>query len=263
VFAAGRVAGYLGFLSLILVSEEHAMSTRFTILVIGAVALVFVAIIGTTNGATITNASFEDDGNFSSYGWDDPKAISGWTKGGVELSAGTYLAAVLSPTVQKDIFDNGKSLDGSQLGHAGEMQVFANAYQTTLSTTVSDLEVGKQYQLTFYENARATMNTPLDCSVTMNGAVIVASHGVAPVDVAKSYTNLFTKVVSSAFTATSSSEVLTFINQKPSFDTTTDAMWFIDNVQVSQAAVPEPSAVALVFTGIAGLVAYAWRRRHA
>jgi hypothetical protein len=128
-----------------------------------------------------------------------------------------------------------------------------------MSTTVSGLDIGHQYQLSFYENARTGM-APIDCSVTMGAATIVASHGVTAVDGAGLYNNMFQLVTSAPFTATATSETLTFIIQKPSNDTTTDATWMIDNVQVN--AVPEPSTMAILGAGLIAMTAYAWRRRR-
>jgi hypothetical protein len=238
--------------------EDFEMSTRTVILALGVVAVSFVFAVGGAQATTITNPSFEVDGDFTSYGWNDTRAITGWTKGGIPFSPDTYLAGVISPTAQSMVFDNGKSLDGSQLGHVGEVQVFQSVYQSTLSTTVSDLVVGQQYQLSYYENARLGQS-PFDCSVTMGAATIVGSHTVTSVDGAGLYNNLFTHVTSSPFTATATSQTLTFINQKPAADGASDTIWFFDNVQVN--AVPEPSVLALAGTGLIALLAYAWRRR--
>jgi hypothetical protein len=238
--------------------EDSEMATRIVILALGVAAVSFVLAAGGAQATTITNPSFEADGDFTGYGWDDARAITGWTKGGIEIWAGTYLAAAISPTAQSMVFDNGKSLDGSLLGHVGEVQVFGNVYKSTLSTTVSGLVVGQQYQLSYYENARLG-TAPFDCSVTMGGATIVGSHTVTAVDGSGLYNNLFTRVTSAPFTATATSEALTFINQKPSSDGATDAVWFFDNIQVN--AVPEPSTFVLASMGLVALLAYARRRR--
>lgn len=235
------------------------MLTRFTRFAVGMAVVAFAVAASPAHAAAIvSNPSFEANGNFSGWGWDDSKPITGWTKGGIEFSSGTYLAGVLSPVAQAAVFDNGKSLDGSQTGHVAEVQVYDTVYRSTLSTTVSDLEIGKQYQLSFYENAR-TGYSPVDCSVTLDGVAIVASHSVSSVDLTGSYSNLFNQVVSPAFTATATSETLTFINQKESSNKSLDAVWLFDNVSVTQV-VPEPSFFVIAFTGLLGLMAYAWRR---
>jgi hypothetical protein len=240
--------------------EVCDMRTRLALFQGCAVLLVVLAMVAATNAATITNPSFEADGYMKGaigYGWGDPKPVTGWTPGGDKFTAfDCYLAATLSlddPT-QAGVADNGKTPDGT---HVGFLMVYPGVSKTTFSTTVTDLVVGQQYQLTYYENARVGAATPMDVSVAMNGTKIVASHSLTPVEGQGYRDKDYYFVTSDAFTATATSEILAFTQLGDG----RDAMWLIDNVQVNRV-VPEPSSLALVASGLAGLAVCVWRRRR-
>lgn len=234
------------------------MLTRSTFVAMCVVGIALMAMVGTVQAAAvITNSSFENDNDLSGYGY--ANSFTGWTAGGDDFSGIGKLAGVASSanTTQQEVASSGITPDGT---HVAFMQVFQSIFTTSLSTTVTGLTPGQQYQLTFYDNARH-YDAVIDGSVTIGGDTILSGHTVGPVEGNLSYTKPYNLVTSSVFTATAASEVLTFINHKPTTDTVTDATWLIDKVQIN--AVPEPSAVALLCAGAFGLLAYAWRRRRA
>ncbi len=147
----------------------------------------------------------------------------------------------------------GVSADGGNAYSAN-----SNFQVGTLSQTISGLNVGDTYQLSFYQ-AAAEISGQSDTtasswqvslgSQTQNSASMVTQNG--------SYSNWVQDTLD--FTATSTSEVLSFLattNSYPPF-------LLLDGVSLTQVPVPEPASIALVTVGVFGLVAARRKRRAA
>jgi hypothetical protein len=134
------------------------------------------------------------------------------------------------------------------------------SYQETISQTLTGLTSGKTYSITFYQAGvqqagyTGAYNDYWQVSLgssTANSAVMaVASKGMAGWE--KQVIN---------FTATGSSEVLSFLAQSSGAGANEPPMVLLANV--SLAAAPEPGSLALMGAGLLGLIGLRRRRRVA
>lgn len=202
----------------------------------------------------ITNPNFEAAGEPNTYG-----AIPGWTQSPNPsgLSGFTFLTG--ADTSGTAFYNNGVTADPT---HVAFIQVFGSGGGTsqvstlTLQQQLSGFVVGQQYQLTYLENTRAGLQSPL-LQVNMDGTPIVASHVDNPVEAVNSHTAPFRTVTSGVFTVTTTTPTLAFVATQQASGN--DATALIDNVQIN--AVPEPSAAAVF--GLAGGLSLLRRGRRA
>ena len=139
---------------------------------------------------------------------------------------------------------------------AGDNSVGFIQVSGTLSTTLTGLVAGQMYELSFLENSRSAdgdgcCNAVPEVSVSLDGLSLLS----AMADPAVGGSNPF-RDISTDFTATGSSQVLTFAAETGGADGTAT----FSDVTVT-AATPEPSSVALLGTGLMASLGALRRRR--
>jgi hypothetical protein len=160
------------------------------------------------------------------------------------------------------IWDNATVPGQGTGGDIGYVQGFGNIY-----TTISGLNVGEQYTLTFYANARTYCdgcgygdNSPAGddnttFNVTFGSSNPFNAQAIANVDGVGGTTDSFT-LYSAVVTATAGTETLTFAN----LNTNPNGLSSLLVGDVSMSEVPEPMSLSLLGCGIAGLTVMRRRR---
>lgn len=182
----------------------------------------------------IENPSFEADvfKNYAGVARANGGKISGWQfTGNVGINP-FWTGAPQRTGPQRPFVDNGATPHGRQVA------LMQNV--CTLSQKVTGLQAGRQYVVTYFENARhyRRSNEPPRLVVTLGGETIVSEHEVRCVDEPNQFTLPYDFVESVPFTAPSdgSFELV--------FRTTVDdgVTVLIDQVSISTAAssVPQP-----------------------
>jgi hypothetical protein len=199
-----------------------------------------LAVLAST--ATVAQANFVVDGNFSAppitgtIPYTSGTTFGGaWTVtpgGSVDLLSSSFIVAPGGPGSQS------VDLDGTNPG---------GATAAGISQTVS-LTSGSQYLLTFSytDNYQALTSPSATVSVGSLSTTISSPTGNNP----------FT-TVSYVFTATSASQVLSFLSKDASTD---QSGIIIANVSIN--TVPEPASCAMLGLGIAAVGAFARARRR-
>ena len=169
-------------------------------------------------GLPIVNNSFEVDTFATTPGYVSGNApITGWTS---SITTGAGLNPI--STGASPFANNGTIPDGTKVA-------FLQADGEVLSQFVSNLVIGSNYIVKFYENSRSGYAVP-SLSVTMGGTVIVPSHTIA----AGSYR----QVVSDVFTATDTAMELDFV--KAAGPAAGDSTVLLDYVVVLKAVATPP-----------------------
>lgn len=222
------------------------------------VAIGLVAVLcgpALAGGNLVVNGSFEQT-SLTAPGQISPTNVTGWSSTGYNF---LYFPGTDTST-NGTVNPSGVSLYGPQPASSpdgGNFIADDGAYGVgAVSQTVNGLAKGTNYMLTFWW--AAAQQTGFTGSTTENWQVSLGSQTNATATVTNP-SGGFTPwaQVSMVFSATSTSQVLSFLaagtpNGQPPFS-------LLDGVTLTAA--PEPSAVALLLTGVAALGVFGWRRR--
>lgn len=212
----------------------------------------------------ITNGTFESTTNgtnkqLSSSPNGDPNrsTLTGWTSS--NGNDGGYNFVLDSGIITTGASAIGLKTYASATNHGNVFATDALYYPGTLSQTVGGLTVGASYLLTFdyalgqqagFDGANLNNYWKVGFgNTTVNAAMLSIDNG--------GFSGW--KTASLTFTATSASEVLSFLAASNSPGA--PPFMLLDNVSM-QASVPEPSTLSLMLGGV-GLAAYLARRRKA
>jgi hypothetical protein len=133
------------------------------------------------------------------------------------------------------------------------------------------VSAGNSYAVSFYEALREGESTTfgLNVSATVDAGTLTGTSGTLAVDgsgsnvlsgFANQGNNTWTQFTFSFVPSASGNVELMFITNDPG-----DMVGYgvyLDNVSVNESAVPEPSTLAVLAAGLAGLLCYAWRKRR-
>jgi hypothetical protein len=199
---------------------------------------------------TLVNPSFESP--LQTADTESQVTPTGWNVGGT--NRGLYVA---NGTVVTSNF--GAITDaGSQAMDIGGVDTTPFQLGYLWQNTGIALQPGTMYTLTFAGSPSTTQTVVFDAFLCAAGDV--SSEGTPfreqnwlNVAADKTYVSYSVSAVYSGPTG----QYLTV-----EVGAATDGWWSVDNVQLSSAVVPEPSAIVLVASGLIGLLCYAWRKRR-
>lgn len=176
------------------IEERPFMSFR---IVAAAVMLVSCGLCCTADEPRLENGSFEVDvfKTFPGLAGMNGGKIAGWRFSGHVGVNPFWTGAPQRSGPQRPFVDNGVTPHGRQVA------LMQN--RCTLSQTISGLEAGQRYVVTYFENARhmrRSQESPR-LVVTLDGQTIVSEHDVRCVDGPNQFTLPYDFVESVAFTA--------------------------------------------------------------
>jgi choice-of-anchor C domain-containing protein len=202
-----------------------------------------ICLCSSANAALFQNGSFElgivDVGPFTTLNAGDNASITGWTVGTGNIDyIGTYWTSA----------DGTRSLDLNGLVPGSISQTF-------------DVTPGQAYQVTFdLAGNPAGGPTAKTLTTSANATIVLSSFDTT----GKDLSNMGWTPVSFNFTATGSTETLTFLSTTAGYSgNSTYPTAFgpaLDNVSVT--AVPEPSTWAMMILGFLGVGLASYRRKR-
>jgi choice-of-anchor C domain-containing protein len=202
-----------------------------------------ICLCSSANAALFQNGSFElgiaNIGQFTTLNAGDNASITGWTVGTGNIDyIGTYWTSA----------DGNRSLDLNGTVPGSIFQTF-------------DVNPGQTYQVTFYLAGNpAGGPTAKTLTTSANATIVLSSFDTT----GKTLANMGWTPVSFNFTATGSTETLTFLSTTTgdSGNSTYPTAFgpALDNVSVT--AVPEPSTWAMMIFGFLGVGLVAHRRKR-
>lgn len=254
------------------------MMTKFRSTAVAAVIGLALSFAGTGAKATnlVTNGSFETlSGGIGQIGYNGNSLLTGWTNGhdgGGNLGYNfVYSSGSADTTGANGVSGNVKLWgpnDGSNNGlpatspDGGNYIAADGAYQTApISQTINGLTNGAQYTVSFWfagaQQSGFTGVTTEQWLVSLGGQQLSTQVLTDP---SHGFTGW--QLASLTFTATGSSEVLSFLaagtpSGEPPFS-------LLDGVSMSQVvATPEPGSIAMLLTGLIAIGVIVRRRQMA
>ena len=242
-------------------------------LTVSAGLVVFcIAVTGPAKAQTnlVTNGNFATPGvttsfQFGTYNsYTPPQALSGWTSTGYNfvflptstVATGVYgnlsLWSPVSSTPSANGFTNASPTGGNFVGADG-------AYgQANISQTINGLTVGNEYAVSFaWAGAQQSGYTAVN-GTTENWQVTFGTQAQTTATVSvpnKGFSGWINQTFD--FVATNTSETLSFF----ATGTPSGVPPFALLANVSVTAAPEPASLAIMLTGVVGLIVFA-RQRH-
>lgn len=199
------------------------------------IVLAIVAILGLANSiqaATITVASE----NFESMSiMTNPTANGFTTSGGLAVGAG-FTGIWVNRVAWRDLNGPAVCSLSKEIGTA----VAGTTYTLEMDATVYD--------------ATATFSVNLDV-----GGTPFTTSQVQTLDTSNAWTTPLHIVLNYTATAADAGKTLTAVFAGD--DSADPGRYIMDNLSVKSTAVPEPSMITILAAGLAGLLAYAWKKR--
>lgn len=228
---------------------------RRTIFTLAALSLAVLAAHPASAQTVITNGSFEANTFTNSPGYAGTggnSAIDNWTSNNTDSGLNPFNGP--GPYGSSPFADNGAIPDGKQVAF---LQVDGTGL-TSLTQSVSGFVAGDQYQVSFFDNARTYLDTPV-LGLTLGGQTIYAPQAITSVG----GTNAYHSAVSTLYTATSNGpESLQFFSTSLNGG---DSTSLIDGVKITDlgpaSAAPEPSQLGMLALAALGLGALAVKAR--
>ncbi len=176
----------------------------------------------------VANGSFEDD---VCPAWPGYGAITDWS-----CTTGTY---GLNTLTNNNFANNGAVPDGVNVAFI-QVNPVGTYTSASMSQTISGLQQGATYLLTYYENSASMYPGIPSLNVTIGSATVIADHVVNPVGAYETFTSPYTFVQTYFTVPASGSYVLSFNTSDYA-----DGAVLLDNVSIIQV----PPSTNLVLNG--------------
>lgn len=227
--------------------------------------------------ALMLTASVAQAGTFTTT------TITGDSNVGISSGLGTYLLAIDmygsdADTINGVAFTNAGGLSGSGNGLSWVMDygdesgvVTVNGVSANVNAVLSGYRRSNGMNYQFWGPSKLTISgLTVDTDYTISLFTVAGAGSADPTSVDDNTENVVTLDLGDAgtayrvdysFTATDSSQILNFDSWGPDRESLFALTAFTVREAGGGSTIPEPSTLALLATGLFGLLAYAWRKR--